>query len=94
MKVMEGAPLYVLIDRNGCIGFESDEKPDVPADGGTKEDPYTVDQVLTLGNPGTTAWVKGYIVGSAADDTADSFTTTVHRECRLPVRLSCTGSQT
>ena len=65
----------LLIDRNGCIGFESDEKPDVPADGGTKEDPYTVDQVLTLGNPGTTAWVKGYIVGSAADDTADSFTT-------------------
>jgi hypothetical protein len=54
----------LLIDRNGCIGFESDEKPDVPADGGTKEDPYTVDQVLTLGNPGTTAWVKGYIVGS------------------------------
>ena len=65
----------LLIDRNGCIGFESDEKPDVPADGGTKEDPYTVDQVLTLGNPGTTAWVKGHFVGSAADDTADSFTT-------------------
>ncbi|MDE6315966.1 MAG: hypothetical protein K2L71_05830, partial [Muribaculaceae bacterium] len=42
---------------------------------GTAESPYTVDDVVLLNNPGTKAWVKGYIVGSAADKTADSFTT-------------------
>lgn len=35
-----------------------------PVDGdGSKENPYTVNQVLGLGNPGTSAWVTGYIVG-------------------------------
>ena len=32
---------------------------------GTKENPYTVADVLKLGNPETDAWVQGYIVGSA-----------------------------
>lgn len=31
---------------------------------GTKENPYTVEDVMVLNNPETTAWVKGYIVGS------------------------------
>lgn len=31
---------------------------------GTKENPYTVEDVMVLNNPETKAWVKGYIVGS------------------------------
>lgn len=38
------------------------EIPDDNGDG-TKEKPYTVTQTLALGNPGTSAWVTGYIVG-------------------------------
>ncbi len=30
---------------------------------GTKESPYTVTQAIALNNPGSTAWVEGYIVG-------------------------------
>ncbi len=43
----------------------SSDEPETPSvDGdGTKSNPYTVSQVLSLGNPGTTAWVTGYIVG-------------------------------
>ncbi|MDE5900532.1 MAG: hypothetical protein K2H33_04150 [Muribaculaceae bacterium] len=60
--------------------IEGVELPEDPsgaiADGdGSQASPYSPAQVLKLGNPGTTAWVKGYIVGSAADKTADSFTT-------------------
>lgn len=42
---------------------------------GSQETPYGVSAAKALGNPGTTIWVEGYIVGSAADKTADSFTT-------------------
>ncbi|MDE6118247.1 MAG: hypothetical protein K2F82_00085 [Muribaculaceae bacterium] len=60
--------------------IEGVELPEDPsgaiADGdGSQTSPYSPAQVLALGNPGSTAWVKGYIVGSAADKTADSFTT-------------------
>ncbi|MCH5245387.1 MAG: hypothetical protein J1E84_02905 [Muribaculaceae bacterium] len=42
--------------------------PDTPVtppaiDGGTKDNPYTVSQVISLNNPGTVSYVKGYIVG-------------------------------
>lgn len=37
--------------------------PPTPVEGGTEAQPYTIDQVLTLNNPGTTSWVEGYIVG-------------------------------
>ena len=44
-------------------GVDIPEDPK-PVDGdGTKEKPYLVSQVLTMGNPGTKAWVTGYIVG-------------------------------
>lgn len=32
-------------------------------DGGTEDKPYSVTEVRGLNNPGTTAWVEGYIVG-------------------------------
>ncbi len=41
----------LLIDRNGCIGFESDESPMCPPTAAPRKDPYTVDQVLTLRQP-------------------------------------------
>ncbi len=38
--------------------------PDTPGEGdGTEAKPYTVAQAIALGNPGSAAWVKGYIVG-------------------------------
>ncbi len=38
---------------------------DTPSDNeaGTKSNPYTVAEAIALNNPGTTAWVEGYIVG-------------------------------
>ncbi|MDE5971184.1 MAG: hypothetical protein K2G94_00380, partial [Muribaculaceae bacterium] len=47
---------------------------------GTEESPYTVADVVLLNNPATKAWVKGYIVGSAAGKSADSFTTATGEE--------------
>ncbi len=51
-------------------GIEENENPDTPEEPevetvgeGTKENPYTVADVIALNNPGTTSWVKGYIVG-------------------------------
>ena len=61
-----------LVDAEGLSGFEpAGDEPggdepgqDQPAgNDGTADAPYTVDQVIALGNPGTQAWVKGYIVG-------------------------------
>ena len=46
-----------------------------PGDGdGTKDKPYSVTQAIALNNPGTTAWVEGYIVGwvEGADISAGS----------------------
>ena len=35
---------------------------------GTKEAPYTVSDLTKLGNPGTKAWVMGYIIGEIKDN--------------------------
>lgn len=41
-----------------------DPTPPAPGQGdGTESAPYSVSQAIALGNPGSTAWVKGYIVG-------------------------------
>ncbi len=46
-------------------GTEEPEEPEVETVGdGTKDNPYTVADVIAQNNPGTTSWVKGYIVGS------------------------------
>ena len=57
-----------LVDANGLSDFDGTDEPgqDQPGDdtsNGTKDTPYTVEQVISLNNPGTSAWVKGYIVG-------------------------------
>lgn len=67
----------MLIDSNGCQGFEESENPDQPDQpeqpgdkgDGTKDKPYGVAQVIAMAPGSTTAavesgvWVKGYIVG-------------------------------
>lgn len=50
-------------------GGSDTPKPDVPSDAGTESKPYTVTQILSLGNPGTTSWVEGYIVGWSTNGT-------------------------
>lgn len=59
---------YGITDNRGTAAefkIEGVEIPDdnVQAGTGSEEKPYSVTQVLGMGNPGTTAWVKGYIVG-------------------------------
>lgn len=45
-------------------GVEPGEPGGTPVEGnGTAASPYSVDQVRSLGNPGTTSYVTGYIVG-------------------------------
>ena len=45
-------------------GGDVPDTPDTPSEGnGTEASPYTVAQVKSLNNPGTKAWVEGYIVG-------------------------------
>lgn len=55
----------LLIDLEGLVGFNGgDNAPDAPVTGGgSKDEPFTVDEVIAMGNPGDVAWVKGYIVG-------------------------------
>lgn len=46
-------------------GGDTPTPPTPPTDGGTQDNPYTVAAAMALSNPGTSAWVKGYIVGWA-----------------------------
>ena len=62
-------------DQFRIAGVDVPDDPGTVQGDGTEEKPYIVSQVLSLGNPGSEAWVTGYIVGSAVDKTADSFTT-------------------
>ena len=66
--------MSAVANSTGALGtFEIEgveiDNPDKPAAAGdgTEAKPYNVSQVLTLGNPGTTAWVTGYIVGTVTD---------------------------
>lgn len=53
------------------------DTPEIPADGGTKEKPYTVAEAIALGSTDAPAWVEGYIVGTSTGGAtfAPSFTT-------------------
>lgn len=62
--------LNAVINTTGAVStFEIEgleiEDPNAPVESGdgTEEKPYNVTQVISLGNPGTKAWVEGYIVG-------------------------------
>lgn len=57
-----------LVNASCLSNFDGTDEPgqEQPGDettDGTKDAPYTVEQVIALQNPGSTAWVKGYIVG-------------------------------
>lgn len=59
-----------VINNTGTVStFEIEgveiEDPNAPVESGdgTEAKPYNVTQVISLGNPGTKAWVEGYIVG-------------------------------
>ncbi|MCF0196872.1 MAG: Ig-like domain-containing protein, partial [Bacteroidaceae bacterium] len=39
---------------------------------GTKENPYTIAEVIALDNPGKKAWVKGYIAGTVSNNALDT----------------------
>lgn len=67
----------MLIDADGCRGFEESDDPDNPDNpdqptdngDGSKDKPYGVQQIIAMAPSSTTAavesgiWVKGYIVG-------------------------------
>jgi hypothetical protein len=59
-------------------GSEETPGTDEGEGAGTQASPYTVAQAIALNNPGTTAWVSGYIVGNVLDKSYDtaSFTAT------------------
>lgn len=59
---------YGLLNNSGSASEFEIEGLEIPDDNigsgnGSEEKPYSVTQVLGMGNPGTTAWVKGFIVG-------------------------------
>jgi len=57
---IKGPTAYNL---DGQGGGDEPNPPTPPADGGTKENPFTVSAAIALNNPGTESWVEGYIVG-------------------------------
>lgn len=61
---------------------------------GTEDKPYTVAQVLALGNPGTTAWVTGYIVGVINYDNNSSLETTVPTTVATCVAIAASTDET
>lgn len=64
-----GLKSVTAYELDGSSSGGGSETPDVPATGGTEAAPYTVDQVLALNNPGTSAWTEGYIVGWTTNGT-------------------------
>ncbi|MCD8387667.1 MAG: DUF6359 domain-containing protein [Bacteroidales bacterium] len=63
---------YGVLDNNGTadefkiegVTIDNPNQTDIPDGTGTEDSPYNVAQVIALGNPGTTNWVAGYIVGT------------------------------
>ena len=62
------------------------------AGSGTKEDPYTTADVITLDNPGTTVWVKAVIIGYFTND--DPITSGFNESHIYNVAISSDGGQT
>lgn len=63
---------------SGESGDDSGSGSDTPTDGaGSKEQPYTVSEVIALSNPGTESWVEGFIVGVINYDNNSSLETSV-----------------
>ncbi|MDE6571868.1 MAG: hypothetical protein K2L58_01390, partial [Duncaniella sp.] len=69
------SPTEYTIDGAGTGGGDTPTPPIVGGGDGSENNPYDVTTAISLNNPGTTAWVKGYIVGTAPGKSADTFTT-------------------
>ncbi len=61
---------------------------------GQKETPYNVSQVIAGSGSGTTAWVKGYIVGSSAGKTAAEFTPTAEGASQTNIFIANSPDET
>ncbi|MCH5326857.1 MAG: hypothetical protein J1E29_06615, partial [Duncaniella sp.] len=92
---------YGITGNQGTAAEFSIEGVDVPgepgaeAGDGSEAKPYNVQQVISLGNPGTTAWVSGYIVGSAPGISADTFTSATGADASNPnVFIAMTPGET
>lgn len=91
-----------LVDSNGLSGFDNSDEPgddnpgdDNPGDAdGTKDSPYTVDRVIAMNNPGSKAWVKGYIVGFYDYNNNSSLVTGTEGAANSNVALAMTPDET
>ena len=90
-----------LVDYNGLKGFtpvtsDTPDTPDTPGVGeggdGSQATPYTVTQTIALGNPGTEAWVEGYIVGWYNYDNNSALETSP--EGAVPTNIALAASPT
>lgn len=90
-----------LVDANGLSGFDGsgddEPTPDDPSQDqtdGSKDAPYTVDQVIKMNNPGTTGWVKGYIVGYYDYNNNSSLVNSAEGAANSNVALAMTPDET
>jgi len=76
-----------LIDYQGCMNFGN---PTVAP--GTEDNPYTVDQVVSIEQEGRSAsgWVTGYIVGAVAEDAETTVESNSDVEWEAPTTLANT----
>lgn len=72
------------------------EDPNAPVESGdgTEAHPYNVTQVISLGNPGTTAWVEGYIVGFYDYDNNSALATTATGASASNVAIAADPNET
>lgn len=70
------------------------EDPTIKSGDGSESAPYNVEQVIGLGNPGTTAWVSGYIVGVINYDNKSSFENTLPTTVVVCIAIAGTPDET
>lgn len=77
-------------------GVDLPDDPNAPAgDGnGSEQSPYTCAQVLTLGNPATTSWVTGYIVGGYNFDLGQAVQTDPSKCVNSNILIAATPNET
>ena len=95
-----GAP--AVINTSGATSTFTIEGVDLPDDpnapieagDGSESKPYNVTQAIALNNPGTTAWVEGYIVGVINYDNNSSLETTVPTTVATCIAIAASPSET
>ncbi|MDE5971767.1 MAG: hypothetical protein K2G94_03375, partial [Muribaculaceae bacterium] len=83
------------LDGEGSGGGDEPVNPGATVGDGSASSPYTVADLFLLNNPATTGWATGYIVGSAAGKSADTFTTATGAEASgTNVFIAASASET